>query len=88
MPGWVSGPTRKLLSPGGVFLRLTGVRIDVFCKWSRLKRKKIESNVLQYFIYIYEIHVFSGICKAKMKTSLLHISNGRSNIHQVYIETC
>ena len=52
MPGWVSGPTRKLLSPGGVFLRLTGVQIAVLCKWSRLKRKIVQSNVLQCFMYL------------------------------------
>ena len=88
MPGWVSGPNRNLLSPGGVFLRLTGVRIDVFCKWYRLKRKIVESTVVSGGICICKNHVSAGTFKAKTKKSLFHIPNGRSNIPQVYIGKC
>ena len=67
MPGWVSGPNRNLLSPGGVFLRLTGVRIDIFCKWYRLKRKVVESTVMSGVIYICKNHVSAGTFKQKRR---------------------
>ena len=88
MPGWVSGLNRNPLSLGGVFLRLTGGRIDVFCKRYRIKRKAIESTVVSGVIYICKSHVSACTFKAKTKKSLLHILNGRSNIPHVYIGKC